>query len=1117
MGTVLLSLLLLAAAPVPLPERALELRNLGIAQLENEQPAQAEATFRELARELEKTTPADPLPYADLAVSLLRQQKNDAALAAVEQALTRSPGRADLLALRGDVLQWSGKAEDALAAYRQAVAADPARVEVWFSLFQQAAAVGETEAAQTASAEALAALSRLRPENLVVLLKEGQRAIRSGDRAAATRAFLRVKEILWQAPPPAVASLDQLLKALEENNLEAARIPAVRLENVLKISPLYQQSLRELSLGIQGMPVEVFAGEPPATSFGDPLPVRFRSARIVGTSEKTPTAGRALAVGDFDNDGKTDVVRVASGEKPNLEIFRGGPQATGPDLPAPDVTNLLAADFDNDGNLDLIASGPQRVTWWRGRGDGTFEDATAAAGLGTAGADATAVLDFDIEGDLDLALVGGKSGAGDLLRNNLSGPLEAVGEQTLPRESFSEPRALIASDLDRDGDLDLVVAHAKGLAWLDNLRQGRFGDRTAASGLMKSGPATAVVSADLDNDGLPDLIAAGPGGLQAWHGRRSTFEPWSLGLPGKPEFSDVLAFDADNDGRLDLAAAGPAGVVVLGQRGKPANPTFEALSVEGSPASVTALAAADLDGDGDLDLAAAGPAGLHRLDNDGGNRNHWLTVRLKAITQGNSKNNLDGLGSVLEVRSGSAYQFQEVHGQTTHVGLGRRAQPDLVRVLWTNGVPQNRMQPRGDQRIVEEQVLKGSCPFLYAWDGEGFTFVTDLLWNAPIGLPVAPGVWAGADPSELVRADGLRPRDGRYEIRITEELWEAAWFDVLRLWVVDHPADVEVASNLKVIPGKSLPEEVRASRDLRPVAAAWDGAGEDATARVRKRDEVYASGFAPSPYQGVAAKPWSFTFDLGEAPGRPVRFHLDGWNFPADASLNLAVAQRPDLPPVFPRVEVETEAGWQVLVPEMGFPAGKTKTMVVDTPPLPPGAHRLRIMTNQWLAWDRIAWTTAPADAEPVVVARLQPGSADLRYRGFSELIRRSPNGPHGYLYERSTTESPWLPFPGRYTRYGDVKELLLDPDDRTVILAPGDEIAVTFDAADLPPVREGWKRTLFLESHGWDKDADRNTFEGKHMEPLPFRAMKRYGDAFPDTPELWRYVEEWLTRQIEP
>jgi hypothetical protein len=314
---------------------------------------------------------------------------------------------------------------------------------------------------------------------------------------------------------------------------------------------------------------------------------------------------------------------------------------------------------------------------------------------------------------------------------------------------------------------------------------------------------------------------------------------------------------------------------------------------------------------------------------------------------------------------------------------------------------------------------------------------------------------------------------------------------------------------------------VLASRGLRPVAAAWDGTGAEVTERVRARDEVYAAGYAPSPYQGVAARPWSFTFDLGEAPARPVRLHLDGWIFPADASLNLAAAQRRDLGYRAPGLEVETAAGWQVLLPAIGHPAGKTKTLVVDTPPLPPGARRLRITTTLWLAWDRIAWTAAPADGEPAVRARLLPAAAELRYRGFSELLRRAPNAPHGYDYARVRPDSPWLPFPGRYTRYGDVRELLEQADDRTVILAPGDELALSFDASGLPPVAAGWRRTVFLESHGWDKDADKNTWEAQHLEPLPFRAMTGYpygpGESYPDSPELRDYRALWLIREVPP
>ncbi len=87
-------------------------------------------------------------------------------------------------------------------------------------------------------------------------------------------------------------------------------------------------------------------------------------------------------------------------------------------------------------------------------------------------------------------------------------------------------------------------------------------------------------------------------------------------------------------------------------------------------------------------------------------------------------------------------------------------------------MPQNRLQVAGNQSVTEEQVLKGSCPFLYAWDGEKYEFVTDLLWGAPIGLPAALGVWASSDPSELVRIDGLVVDDGKVKIRVTEELWK---------------------------------------------------------------------------------------------------------------------------------------------------------------------------------------------------------------------------------------------------------------------------------------------------------------------------------------------------------
>jgi Tfp pilus assembly protein PilF len=1121
-GRVLLALAVLAA--VELPDRALELRNLGYAELENEQPARAEAAFEELA----ELVPDDPLPWANLAIARLRQQKSEGALEAVDEALALAPGRADLLAIRGEVLQWSGRPADALAAFAAAAEAAPDDPETQYSLLRQSANAPSPES-ESLAAEALRRLATLRPENVPVLLQLGSTAVKAGDRSAATAAYLRLKELVWQAPEAAGQMLDALLEALEADDLEAARVPALRLENVLKVTPMYREGLRELATGIQGVPVKRFVDEPQPEVFGSPVPVRFVAERIAATESDSPSGG--LAVGDFDGDEAPDIAWL--GLSGTLLVRIGtetAAQRTAGEAVA--SASLTAADLDNDGWLDLLAAGPGVVVW-RNRGDGTFEDATDAFGLagprdrGPTGG--IAVLDFDIEGDLDLLAARQAISVADaapsppldrggleLYLNSLSGPLEPVGERVFRDVDAGALRSPVVSDLDRDGDLDLVLLSPNGAVWLDNLRQGTFADRTEEAGLDRSPAGSGLAVGDLDNDGLPDLIVAGQG-LRMLHNDGGSFKLWGAALTGV-SLDRVLVEDFDNDGRLDLAALGGETVHVLGQ-----DPTegFRTLPLEGAPAGLRGLAAADLDADGDVDLVAVTADGLWKLVNQGGNANAWLTVRLRGLTQGNSKNNALGFGAAVEVRAGRAYQLREVASDTVHLGLGDVEAPDLLRVTWTNGVPQNRLAPRSEQRIVEEQLLKGSCPFLYAWNGERIEFVTDLLWAAPIGLPVGPGVWASADPGELVEVTGAAPRNGVYDLRLTEELWEAAFFDRTRLWVVDHPADVEVASNLRVLPGVEQPEEVLATRDLRAPVAAWDAAGVQVTDRVARRDEVYADGWEASPYQGLAAEPWSFTFDLGEAPAAPVRLHLDGWIFPSDASLNLAMAQRSDLERRPTRLEVEAAEGWLPLVSDLGFPAGKTKTMVVDTPPLPPGATRLRIVADLWLSWDRIAWSTAPADEVPRIVARLDPEVARLRFRGYSALVRRAPNAPHGFDYAAVSTSPRWLPFPGRYTRYGDVRELLAASDDRSVVMAAGDEIALAFDAAELPPPPVGWRRTVFLESHGWDKDADRNTWEADQVEPLPFRAMTGYpygpGESFPDAEAMHRYRAEWLTRIVEP
>ncbi|MEM9407771.1 MAG: FG-GAP-like repeat-containing protein [Acidobacteriota bacterium] len=1101
LGIALLAPLAVLAQP---PEIALKLRDQGYALLENEKDAEAAEAFRKLI----EAYPSDPLGYANLAIAQLRQQDNAGALASINQALSKAPDRADLLFIRAEIIAWIPNPEAALDLYARAAEAAPNNPEVQYALYNHSSSM-TTERAVELGRVAMRRLSTLRPENLVVLLRYGRTAIETGDRAAATAAYLRVRELTWQLDARMKSLVDRTLtptlEALEGGEVAAARVPALRVENVFKGTPAWTSSMAEIYKGIQGVPIRRFVDEQPANL---PAPGTLRLA----ARELHDKPGTVLA--EVFVQGRPLHVLQASSRAAWLTPLDAG--ATPQKLALPEgftEPRLLSIDLDNDGLLDVLAwsAGVKGVWQWRGTAEGLGAP-VPVPGLESSAPLSVEALDFDSEGDLDLAVL---TTAGDLelYRNALEGALEPAGA-ALPITKFDDSRCVVSADVDADGDTDLLVAAESGLHWLDNNRQGSFSDRSKPGGLDSLGSTHCVAVADANNDGEPDLLVDTANGSRLLLQSDGVFRE----ATSQPPFTGPGQWaDLDNDGRLDIV--GPSSAVQQTISG------WRPVAIEGD-ATATALVPADRDGDGDLDLVAVGSEGLGWLENQGGNSYRMISLRLQGLTEGNSKNNIFGRGTSIETQIGSSYQYREARRPVTHIGIGPNRRADVVRTVWANGVPQNRFEAETPQLIVEEQVLKGSCPFLYTWNGESVEFVTDLLWGAPLGMPVAPGAWAPSNPRELVAVTGAVPRSGErgsyYDLRITEELWEAAYFDTTRLWIVDAPQDVEVLSTLRVFPGEP-PEDFPGAAslvgvsDLRPVVRAIDGEGRDVTARVRARDEVYADGYPVGDYQGIADRPWAFTFDLGETPAGPFRLLLDGWIFPADASLNLAAAQRSDLDFTFTRLEVRDGDEWTPLLDPMGFPAGKSKTTVVEVPPLPEGSTQLRIVTSRWLHWDRIAWTETSRDDALSVQAQRLPQSAALSERGYSRLVRKAPNAPHVFDYADVSRESPWQPMSGSYTRLGDVLPLLAEEDDRLVVMAAGDELRLRFAAEGLPAVADGQRRWIFLESLGWDKDADRNTFEATSARPLPFRAMTGYpyseGETYPAELEAW--TREWLTREI--
>jgi len=161
---------------------------------------------------------------------------------------------------------------------------------------------------------------------------------------------------------------------------------------------------------------------------------------------------------------------------------------------------------------------------------------------------------------------------------------------------------------------------------------------------------------------------------------------------------------------------------------------------------------------------------------------------------------------------------------------------------------------------------------------------------------------------------------------------------------------------------------------------------------------------------------------------------------------------------------------------------------------------------------DGTAWTVSLGLGEASIASRqppaaslfihvLTPREAELRFHGFPR--EKSPDGrkPRIYDYEDAAQSEVMKPLPGRYTRYGDVAGLIAGADDRLAILAPGDEVALSFNSAGLPALEAGWKRSWFLAAVGYCKDADLYTATGDRLDPLPFRSMSAYPPPPAETP----------------
>jgi hypothetical protein len=875
--------------------------------------------------------------------------------------------------------------------------------------------------------------------------------------------------------------------------------------------------------------------EPPRSTPGGaaqpgPLPT-FAVPRFV----LPELANAEIVVLDADDDCHPDLAGRTPDGALVLALSRGAEWHV-ESLVAKDVSAFRAFDFANDDDLDFayLADGALRLV------EGVRDPATktvtwqpraeplATIPGGFAGA-AIVAVDYDHEGDLDLVVVG-PFGTRLLRSDGAEKPggrfTDVTTDAGLPSD---RPFAwCVPEDYDTDQDVDLLFGGATMLL-ASNLRGGKFEDQTARLAGFTSALTPAV--ADFDHDARPDLWSAERPG-EFWRGMPSaTFAKLAVPCAPLDTLRAPLIADVDLDGFFDAVVSSAEGVGVRRALGWPSGGAKESVALAGV-AAPKSLVVDDLDGDSKQDLAFTCDQGVALARGDA---NFGRAVRLKSVGK---KDNRRGVGSVVELRAAGRYQRIFWRGEAVEIGVGDATELDWHRTLWPDGSFQwTRAVALGDRTclpdalkdFVQSDSLRGSCPFLYTWNGTKNVFVSDVLGITPLGLPMAPGLLVPPDHDEyvLVRGDQLAPRDGAFELHFTEELREVTYLDRLRLDVIDHPVGTEIFPNeLFCFPPFPAPHVHTLAEPLSPTRATSSD-GRDWTAELARNDEVFAVPFTPAPsqFRGLANPHFlELQFDPARvANAKKLRLFFNGWFFWTDASVNVASAYDPEQEFVPPIVQVpDGQGGWKDAGPPIGFPAGKTKTMVIDADALiRRDDPRIRVFTTLRLYWDSIRLGVDGDDA-PFTTVALEPASARLWRRGFSApLVDGRPNEPERFDWDHLATYPSWNPHPGLYTKYGECLPLLSAVDDQFVILASGDALTVRFDASKLAPPAAGLTRDYFLFLDGWAKDRDPNTVDALFVEPLPFHGMSGYpygaNERFPDDAAHRAWRREWNTRSAEP
>jgi hypothetical protein len=840
---------------------------------------------------------------------------------------------------------------------------------------------------------------------------------------------------------------------------------------------------------------------PPAMAFAPVQPLARGLPLAWATSE-----GASVSVVDVEGDGAPEVflADALADARPNAVAHLSSSDSSvfHHDHPLSGVTGVRAAlwgDVDDDGLTDAVLLRRRGTAVWRQLSKGVWRDVTAAMRAATPDVDAVdgALFDADHDGDLDVLLVNG-GGANELLNNNGDGTFRRIAAQAGLAGDRRPSRGVAVADLDGDRDHDLIVL--KAAPPHEVFLNDRVWQYRAAPGMATFAAAeiTAVVAADADANGQVELFTTGRRGLERWRpGATGEWQPELIAsaIPNTRR-SQLAVADVDGDGALEILASRGSGWAAWATKPMGEQPMFDASSID-----VSAWAVALLDparGPSVVGLGEAGPIEWR----PGTQRPRYVSLAPtgREIVSDQRRSNTSGIGTRLAIRRGSQWTALDTvrtasgPGQSLQpvsVGLGGAERADFVSLLWSDGILQTEMDLEVGRvhRIEETQRQLSSCPVLFAFDGTGFRFVTDILGVGGIGFFERPGVYSAPHPHErvLLPEGSLAAHGGRYSLVVGEPMEEVTYLDRAALTTYDLPPGWQMAVDERKAIAGPVPTgaPIFYRRERLPVRVTNDR-HEDVTAVTATADLTAAPpGAVDSRFIGRTA-PHAVTLEfdapIADGPGAPVLM-IDGWvEYPY--AQTVFAAWQAGAAYLAPTLEARGNDGrWQVVAPEFGYPAGMPRRMTFPLPALPKGARALRLTTTQEIYWDRLA--VVYSEPAPDVVVRSAPlAGATLRQSGFARRTTGPQRTPHYDYDDRKPLLDTRHPR-GWYSRLGPVTPLVERDDDAVAIFGPGEDVLLEFTAPGQPPP-EGWTRRVILDTKGWCKDMDLYTKDGDTVAPLP-------------------------------